>query len=104
MSSPGLMSVQGNQNGDMSPLTMQQVMEYQRQQQLAQALMAGNNRNPTTQYAGVANAGGDIASALMQNRLQKNAINAQDQVQVTPQKIPTPNNASWLKNLFGMGG
>lgn len=85
---------------------------------MAQALM-GNNANPTTSYAGIANAGGDLAGAVAQKTMQQNAVQqAQNNVPGVMQNLggnigsissKTPNLPNYgmfsgLSGLFGMGG
>lgn len=68
------------QNGGLStsqltPEVLQQWQAYQdqqRKQQLAATLM-GNNADPKTAYAGVANAGSDLNGALMLKAMQNQA-------------------------------
>lgn len=92
----------------MAPLTMQQMMDFQKQQNLAQALM-GNQANPQTPYAGVANAGNNMLGAYLGKQNRDNmAFAAQGiaPVTVTPNQMTGQGGGvgGWFKNLFSMGG
>lgn len=96
-------------NSAMTPLTMQQVLDFQKQQQMAAALM-GNSAPATQPNAGLANAGGDLSGALMNKNLQNQMQWAQQGI--TPVKLTnsafnpsvTTQAGNWLSNLFSMGG
>lgn len=94
--------------------SIQDYLTQAQRMKMAQALM-GNNANPTTPYAGLANAGGDLLGAQAMQRIQQQS-DPQNQVMqqrygMTPgqaQNLLNPSMASkagdWLSNLFGMGG
>lgn len=103
------MSAPGYTTNQMTPEFLQQMQQYQDQQRrsaLAQSLMQGG---ATGQNAGLANAGGALAGAFADRRIQDNmkwAAQGISPVQVTPQVGTTAlgRAGSWAKNLFGMGG
>lgn len=88
MSSPGFFY------GDIDPA-------YARQMQMAQALM-GNNANPKTANAGLANMGSDIAGAFA----MRNAQNQQQGQNFANQRMMAASDApvSFNSPLFSLGG
>lgn len=95
----------------------EQQMALAQRLKMAQALM-GNQANPATPYAGIANAGSDIIGAQamknIQNQQQQqgpaNQI-IQQRYGMTPsqaQNVISPSFLSragdWASNIFGMGG
>lgn len=108
------MSYAGLSTSQLTPELLQQMQmmqDQQRKQQLAATLM-GNNADPKTPYAGIANAGSDLNGALMLKAMQgqnqtPNAANPTagmtDQMGV-PLNGPRPGMFSGLSNLFNLGG
>jgi hypothetical protein len=102
------MSTQGQINtSQLTPEYLQQLQLYQdnmKRQALAQSLM-GNQANPNTPNAGIANAGSDIAGALVSRKIQDNnkwAAQGLGPVNVTGNRMP--GQGGWFNGLFGMGG
>ena len=88
-------------NPGMTPLTMQQVMDFQKQQAMANALMT-QNAPANTPYAGLANAGGTLAGALANKNIANNEAWAQQGI--SPVTVTPKVGSSWMSNLFGLGG
>lgn len=89
-----------------NPGMMNPAMEQQRRQQMALALLqqgmdaqGGQQANPTTPYAGVANAGSDIMNAIG----YRNAQAAADPL-AKIQSTPAFNHYGGIGRLFGFGG
>ena len=109
--SPNMLSAQQMQ-------MLQQYQAMQRQQQMAQALMQQGQQqqqqNMTAPYAGVSNAGSQLAGAAAMNNMNQNANWAAQglgPVNVTPNQATgmggsnsmLQNAGAYLGNLFGFG-
>lgn len=109
------MSYAGLSTSQLTPELLQQMQmmqDQQRKQQLAATLM-GNNADPKTAYAGLANAGSDMNGALilkaMQARNPQQASPANPTAGMVDQmgvslNSPKPGMFSGLGNLFNLGG
>lgn len=89
---------------------MQAWQDQQKKMQMAQALM-GNQADPKTANAGIANAGNDLLGASIQNRIQQqNSPEAQiiqQRYGMTPAQsvgIMNPSLFGRASGLFNMGG
>lgn len=94
---------------------MQQALDYQKQQQMAQALM-DQQPDMKTPYAGLAQGGGSLLGALTMKDAQNNAMQNYQNNQpgtmhdtggwgMVSDKAPNlPAQSSWFKNLFSLGG